>query len=51
MNKSSWMWIEYDILLTEQLIGGLNDQDITDEILREVAISENILRRPLVITY
>ena len=34
---------EYDRLLTEKFIGGLNDKGMADEILREVTILENIV--------
>ena len=33
---------EYDRLLTEQFISVLSDEGMTDEILREVAMLENI---------
>ena len=33
---------EYDRLLTEQFIGGLNDEGMISETLREVAALENI---------
>ena len=32
----------YERLLTEQFIGGLNDEGMTDEILRDVAMLGNI---------
>ena len=35
-------YIEPDILLMEQFIGGLNNADMTDEILRKVTALENI---------
>ena len=38
---AEWEFTEYNRLLTEQFIGGLNQEGMTDEILKEVEMLED----------